>query len=170
MIPISALLFAVLITIALIPIFSRLAIRFGAVDLPEPRKVHTRPMPRIGGAAMALGAFIPVLFWATAPDNFVYAYLAGGGILIVFGLADDLKGLDYKWKFLGQLLAALVIVIYGGVRITYLGSLLPEDVQLPGWFSVALTLVVIVGVTNAINLALVLSTLAYLAIVGIRGI
>lgn len=152
MIPISALLFSVFITIVLIPIFSRLAIRFGAVDLPEPRKIHTRPVPRIGGAAIALGVYIPVLFWATA-DNFVNAYLAGGGILIAFGLVDDLKGLNYKWKFLGQLLAALVIVFYGGIRITSLGSLLPEDVQLAEWFAVALTLVVIVGVTNAINLA-----------------
>src|SRR5450759_1567694 len=117
MIPISALLFSVFITIVLIPIFSRLAIRFGAVDLPEPRKIHTRPVPRIGGAAIALGVYIPVLFWATA-DNFVNAYLAGGGILIAFGLVDDLKGLNYKWKFLGQLLAALVIVFYGGIRIT----------------------------------------------------
>ena len=152
MIPISALLVSVFITIGLIPIFSRLAIRFGAVDLPEPRKIHTRPVPRIGGAAIALGVYIPVLFWATA-DNFVNAYLAGGGILIAFGLVDDLKGLNYKWKFLGQLLAALVIVFYGGIRITSLGSLLPEDVQLAEWFAVALTLVVIVGVTNAINLA-----------------
>lgn len=152
MIPISALLFSVFITIVLIPIFSRLAIRFGAVDLPEPRKIHTRPVPRIGGAAIALGVYIPVLFWGTA-DNFVNAYLAGGGILIAFGLVDDLKGLNYKWKFLGQLLAALVIVFYGGIRITSLGSLLPEDVQLAEWFAVALTLVVIVGVTNAINLA-----------------
>jgi UDP-GlcNAc:undecaprenyl-phosphate GlcNAc-1-phosphate transferase len=152
MIPISALLFSVFITIVLIPIFSRLAIRFGAVDLPEPRKVHTRPVPRIGGAAMALGAYIPVLFWATA-DDFVSAYLAGGGILIAFGLVDDLKGLGYRWKFLGQILAALVIVFYGGVRITYLGSLLPEDFLLADWFAVSLTLLVIVGVTNAINLA-----------------
>jgi UDP-GlcNAc:undecaprenyl-phosphate GlcNAc-1-phosphate transferase len=152
MIPISALLFSVFITIVLIPIFSRLAIRFGAVDLPEPRKVHTRPVPRIGGAAIALGAYIPVLFWATA-DDFVTAYLAGGGILIAFGLVDDLRGLNYKWKFLGQLLAALVIVFYGGVRITSLGNLLLEDAQLADWFAGALTLVVIVGVTNAINLA-----------------
>lgn len=152
MIPISALLFSVFITIVLIPIFSRLAIRFGAVDLPEPRKIHTRPVPRIGGAAIALGVYIPVLFWATA-DNFVNAYLAGGGILIAFGLVDDLKGLNYKWKFLGQLLAALVIVFYGGIRITSLGNLLLEGAQLADWFAVALTLVVIVGVTNAINLA-----------------
>jgi UDP-GlcNAc:undecaprenyl-phosphate GlcNAc-1-phosphate transferase len=152
MIPISTLLLSVFITIVLIPIFSRMAIRFGAVDLPDPRKIHTRPVPRIGGAAIALGAYVPVLFWAPA-GNFVTAYLVGGGILIAFGLVDDLKGLGYKWKFLGQLLAALVIIFYGEVRITFLGSLLPEDVQLAGWFAVGLTLIAIVGVTNAINLA-----------------
>jgi UDP-GlcNAc:undecaprenyl-phosphate/decaprenyl-phosphate GlcNAc-1-phosphate transferase len=152
MIPISALLLSLFITICLVPIFSMLAIRFGAVDLPEPRKVHIRPVPRIGGAAIALGVYIPVLFWATT-DNFVNAYMAGGGILIAFGLADDLKGINYKWKFLGQLLATLVIVFYGGVRIKFLGSLLPEDVLLADWLAVPLTLIVIIGVTNAINLA-----------------
>lgn len=152
MIDISAIIISVFITIVLIPIFSKLALRFGALDMPEPRKVHALPIPRIGGAAMAIGAFIPVILWA-APEDFVLAYLAGGGILIAFGLADDLKGLNYKLKFLGQLLAALVIVLYGGVRITSLGSLLPDDMVLMDWFAVTLTLLVIVGVTNAINLA-----------------
>jgi UDP-GlcNAc:undecaprenyl-phosphate GlcNAc-1-phosphate transferase len=152
MIPISTLLFSVFITIGLIPILSRLAIRFGAVDLPEPRKIHIRPVPRTGGLAMVLGVYISILFWTTA-DSFAHAYLAGGGILIAFGLVDDIKGLNYKWKFSGQFLSALVIVFYGGVRIVSLGGLLPDDVQLADWFAVVLTVVVIVGVTNAINLA-----------------
>ena len=152
MISVSALILSMFVTLVLIPIFSRLALRIGAIDMPAPRKVHLLPVPRIGGAAMALGAFLPIILWARA-DDFVRAYLAGSGILIVFGLADDLKSLNYKLKFLGQLGAALVIIIYGGVKITYLGSLLPDDMVLMNWSAVALTLIVIVGVTNAINLA-----------------
>ncbi|MFH2000515.1 MAG: MraY family glycosyltransferase, partial [Planctomycetota bacterium] len=101
---------------------------------------------------MAIGAFLPIILWATA-DNFVKAYLTGAGILIAFGLADDFKVLSYKMKFLGQFCAALVIIIYGGVRITDLGYLLPDDMVLMNWFSVGFTLIVIVGVTNAINFA-----------------
>lgn len=101
---------------------------------------------------MACGAFIPVVLWIPA-DGFVRAYLAGAGTLVLFGLLDDMKGLGYKAKFTGQVLAALVIIFYGGVRIDYLGTLLPGEAHLPEWIAIALSLVTIVGVTNAINLA-----------------
>ena len=101
---------------------------------------------------MAIAVFIPVILWAGA-DEFVQAYLVGTAILVLFGFVDDMKGLGYKAKFIGQILAALVIIFYGGVRISSLGSLLPGDMHLPGWLAVFLTLIAIVGVTNAINLA-----------------
>lgn len=147
----SSLLLSVFITVSLIPAMTKLATSLKAVDFPNPRKVHTQPIPRIGGLAMAIGIFIPVVLWARS-DDFVRAYLAGGGVLVIFGLADDMKGLGYKAKFTGQLLAALIAVFYGGVRIESLGALLPESV-LPEWFVISLSLVAIVGVTNAINLA-----------------
>ncbi len=148
----STILLSVFITVSLIPVMTRLATRFQLVDVPDLRKVHTSPIPRIGGLAMALGAFVPVILWITS-DDFVRAYLAGAGVLVIFGLLDDMKGLGYKAKFGGQLLAALVVVFFGGVKITSLGALLPGAIQLPEWFIVTLTLFVIVGVTNAINLS-----------------
>ncbi|MGO9136832.1 MAG: MraY family glycosyltransferase [Syntrophales bacterium] len=148
----TTLFLSLFITVALIPIMTKLAARFHMVDFPNPRKAHTRPIPRIGGAAMAIGAFIPIILWTTA-DNFTRAYLLGSAIVIVFAFVDDMRGLGYKAKFLGQILAALVIVFYGGVRIVSLGGLLPEDMILGEWFGAALTLLLIVGVINAINLA-----------------
>jgi UDP-GlcNAc:undecaprenyl-phosphate GlcNAc-1-phosphate transferase len=142
---------SVFITVSLIPMMIRLADRFQMVDLPNPRKVHVRPVPRIGGLAMAVGVFIPVLFWALA-DEFVRAFIAATGILVVFGFIDDMKGLGYQAKFVGQIVAALVIIVYGGLKISSLGSLLPGDVQLAEWMKIALTLVAIVGVTNAVNM------------------
>jgi UDP-GlcNAc:undecaprenyl-phosphate GlcNAc-1-phosphate transferase len=148
----TTFLLSLFIAVALIPVMTKLAARFHMVDFPNPRKVHARPIPRIGGAAIAIGAFIPIIFWTTA-DDFIIAYLLGAAILVVFGIVDDMRGLGYKTKFLGQLLAALVIVFYGGVRIVSLGGLLPDDVILADWFATALTLVLLVGVINAINLA-----------------
>ncbi len=147
-----AILLSVFITVSLIPLMVRLADRFQWVDLPNPRKVHTHPVPRIGGCAMALGAVVPVILWAK-PDNFVKAYLAGAGILVLFGLVDDMKGIGYKAKFAVQLVAASMAVFFGGVRIESLGTLLFSGLQIPDWFSLPLSLVAIVGVTNAINLA-----------------
>jgi len=152
MLYLSTILLSVFITVSLIPMMTRLADRFQFVDFPNPRKVHTRPVPRIGGFAMALGAFIPIVLW-TSVDEFVRAYLAGAGILVIFGLLDDMKGLGYRVKFAAQVVAALIVVVFGDVRIGSLGTLLPGMLQLPELFSYLLSMVAIVGVTNAINLA-----------------
>jgi UDP-GlcNAc:undecaprenyl-phosphate GlcNAc-1-phosphate transferase len=130
----------------------KFANRFQLVDVPDQRKMHTVPVPRIGGLAAAVGAAVPVILWSAA-DDFVRAFLLSSGILVVFGLADDLKGLGYKAKFASQIAAALIIIYLGGIKVGSLGGLLPANVILPDWFAVALSLVAIVGVTNAINLA-----------------
>lgn len=151
MLYLSTTLLAAIITVSLIPLVIRLAVRYQMVDAPGPRKVHTSPIPRVGGVAMAMGAFVPLMLWTTG-GVFVQAYLAGAAVLVAFGLLDDLRGLGYRTKFLGQVLAALAVVVYGGVRIDSLGTLLPEALALPEWFSIPLSVVAIVGVTNAFNL------------------
>jgi UDP-GlcNAc:undecaprenyl-phosphate GlcNAc-1-phosphate transferase len=148
----STLLLSVLITIALIPFFRRVAVHVHALDLPDERKVHSEPLPKAGGIAMAVGWVIPVVVWVQA-DSFLRALLAGTAVIVASGLVDDTRGLSFKAKFAAQTAAALVVIAYGGVRITHLGALLPEGFELPLWCAVPLTLVAIVGVTNAINLA-----------------
>ncbi len=140
------------ITIALIPFFRGLALKMNAMDVPNERKVHKYPMPKSGGIAMALGAFIPILLWSPA-DDFTRATIIGAGIVVLFGLLDDMKDLGFKTKFAGQFAAALIVIIYGGVKIKSLGMLLPDDVLLPDWLAMPLTFIVIVGITNAINLS-----------------
>jgi len=152
MIFLSTLLLAVLITIFLTPMLSFLAVRFNAVDIPSERKIHTRPIPRIGGIAMACGAFAPLLFWNYA-NSFVASYLGGAAVLVFFGLLDDLRDLSPTTKLFGQIIAALIAIFVGGVEIRSLGMLLPDGYLLPFFISLPLTLVAIVGATNAINLA-----------------
>lgn len=152
MIYFSTLIASIFITISLIPIMIKLADRYQLVDIPNARKVHERPVPRIGGLAMALGALFPILIWAPA-GQFVRAFMTSTAVIVLFGFIDDIKGLGYKVKFTGQIIAALVVVIYGGVRIQSLGALLPDAVLLPYWLSFSISLIAIVGVTNAINLA-----------------
>jgi UDP-GlcNAc:undecaprenyl-phosphate GlcNAc-1-phosphate transferase len=152
MILFSTLLLSLFITITLIPASRKLAIRLHGMDMPDERKVHPYPMPKSGGIAMALGVVISVLVWAHG-DHLVRAVLLGTGIVVFFGAIDDFKGLGYKTKFVGQIVAALVVILYGGVKITSLGVLLPDDMVLPVYVAMPLTLIVIVGVTNAINLS-----------------
>lgn len=148
----STLFISLFVTISLIPVFRDLAIRANVVDIPNERKVHTLPVPKIGGVAMALGAILPLLLWAIK-DSFVLSLLAGSVIITASGFADDIFELGYKPKFVFQILGALIVIIFGGIRITSLGMLLPDGITLPYFVSIPLTLIVIVGVTNAINLS-----------------
>ncbi len=152
MIFISTLLISVFTTIALIPVLSSLAVHLHIVDIPDERKVHSRPIPRSGGLAMALGALIPIVLWLPF-DTSLKAILIGAAIVVLFGFIDDSKGLSYLWKFAAQTAAALVVTCYGGVWIHDLGALLPQGVHLPGLIGIPLTVIVIVGATNAINLS-----------------
>jgi UDP-GlcNAc:undecaprenyl-phosphate/decaprenyl-phosphate GlcNAc-1-phosphate transferase len=152
MIFLCTLLLSVLITIALVPIFTELAIMFYFVDIPDERKVHNRPIPRIGGIAIVIGAFMPIIIWNYSA-GFVAAYLAGAALLALFGAIDDFRGMGPKAKFAGQFFAALIIVLYGGIQIKSLGGLLPDLFALPDVVSIPFTIFVIIGVTNAINLS-----------------
>jgi len=137
---------------ALIPIFKGLAVMMNAIDFPNPRKVHTYPLPKIGGIAMALGTLVPVALSANG-DRFTYAVIVGAWIVVIFGLIDDLKDYGYKFKLVGQILAAMVVITYGGLKIQFLGMHLSESAHLPDFVAIPLTLLAIVGVTNAINLS-----------------
>jgi UDP-GlcNAc:undecaprenyl-phosphate GlcNAc-1-phosphate transferase len=140
------------ITIILIPCFKGYAVRMNAVDIPDKRKIHKTTMPKTGGLAMATGALVPILFWS-GMDRFIQSVLAGASIIVIFGFLDDIKNLGYKTKFAGQIVASLIVILYGGVKIQYLGTLLPDGSLLPDLFSIPLTLIFIVGITNAINLS-----------------
>ena len=142
---------SLIVTIALIPLLISVAIRAGIYDQPDARKVHSKPIPRIGGVAMALGALVLVLIYGAA-NTFAWAFLAGAVVIVVFGLLDDLFELDFKVKFAAQIAASLIVVLYGGIRITRLGSLLPDDMILMEGIGIFLAVVAIVGVTNALNL------------------
>lgn len=152
MIYLSTLLLALFVTISLTPFFIKIAEKMKVFDVPDERKVHTVPIPRVGGIAMAIGVFVAMLLWKDE-SGFLKAYIIGSAIIVFFGIIDDVKGLNYKIKFSCQVAAALVIVFYGGLKITHLGMLLPDNMLLPAWIAVPLTIVLIVGVTNAINLA-----------------
>ena len=147
----SSFLLSMFITIALIPILKANAIKMKTIDIPNPRKVHRLPMPKIGGIAMALG-IAPSLFFAFK-SHFMLATVIGSTIIFCFGVLDDIKDLGYKAKLVGQLSAAILVVTYGGVKIKFLGELLPVGTVLPDIIAIPLTVFFIVGAVNAINLS-----------------
>jgi UDP-GlcNAc:undecaprenyl-phosphate GlcNAc-1-phosphate transferase len=152
MILFSAFLISTIVTISLMPVFINLACKANLMDFPTDRKIHCDPIPRIGGVVMAIGAFASIFIWAPALQ-FVRALLIGSGILIAFGLVDDVKGIGFKSKFFGQVLAALIVILYGGIKIKSLSVFTPVGFYLPDWLAIPFTVIIIVAVTNAINLS-----------------
>jgi UDP-GlcNAc:undecaprenyl-phosphate/decaprenyl-phosphate GlcNAc-1-phosphate transferase len=143
-------LLAMVVTMAWLPVFGRVAAKWRIVDHPGERKVHAVPIPRIGGVAMAIGVLAAALIVVPleAPDRY---FLIAAGVVALFGGLDDRFDLDYRIKLLGQLLAAGIVIVGGDIQIHALT--LDDRVMLPEWVSIPLTLFFLVGITNAINLA-----------------
>jgi UDP-GlcNAc:undecaprenyl-phosphate GlcNAc-1-phosphate transferase len=146
-----------------------LARRIGAVDRPNIRSIHTQPIPRIGGVAIylsAMGAILALLFLSPAGgDRFrevrfqVFTLLGAASGVFLLGLIDDLRGLPARCKFAAELLGAVVLCLVG-VRISSIAG-----ISL-GWLGCPLTILWIVGVTNAVNMSDGLDGLA----AGVAGI
>jgi len=155
-----AFLISALCSFALTPLVRDFAIARGAVDDgSEERKVHTTPIPRVGGLAISVAFFVPVLalfFW----DNFVsVSYLAdlsrvvgllvGAGLMVGMGVVDDIRGLSAKVKLLVQIVVALM-AFGAGYRIE--SVMTPFGMWELGWVALPITMLWIVGIVNAINL------------------
>jgi len=163
---------ALLLCMALIPPLRLAAERFQVMDLPGGRKVHEHPIPRVGGLAFAAGACASIAWWS-AKDATTLSVLVGCVIIVAFGVWDDRVDLSYRAKLVGQILAAMAVVIGGGIWFTTLPFL--PDVEVPAWVGALVTIVFLVGVSNAVNLTdgldglagglsfLTLSGIAYLA-------
>lgn len=144
------LVLAFVASVLFTPLVKRLAFRVGAVDKPNYRKVHANVMPRLGGLAIFF-AFL-VAFAVYRPDGqYDKAMLLGALIIIITGALDDMFEITAKAKLLGQLLAAGSIVIYGGLQIEFIHLPFGGDLQF-GYFAIPLTILWIVGITNAVNL------------------
>ncbi len=136
-------------TMVMTPPLKKLAVLLGFVDLPNARKVHKRPIPRIGGVAIILASALPLVIWAE-PAGPLVGYLLGGAVILIFGVADDRFDLDFRVKFVGQIIAVLLALYIGGIEINHLPFISPDTV-LPRWLSVPITLFMVLAVINAVN-------------------
>jgi UDP-GlcNAc:undecaprenyl-phosphate GlcNAc-1-phosphate transferase len=138
------LLLSFSISLAATPLTIRLAFRFGLVDQPAARKVHEMVTPRIGGIAVYLG-FVGAVLVNSILADWMGAILVAGTLLLVVGVLDDARELP-PWMKLGAQIVAAGLVIYSGKVLT----LLPPG-PLGQTINVLITLIWIVGITNAFN-------------------
>ena len=150
----AVLVSAVLSFLLTLPV-KRLAVRIGAMDVPkDARRMHNKPIPRMGGMAIFLGFLVSALVFTPQMDRGLFAILLGAALIVVLGVVDDKCTLPAKAKLLVQLLAAAVIVFYGDLRIDRLtnpfGSSLYSYWDLGLW-AYPITITWILAITNAVN-------------------
>ena len=145
---------AAVIAFGTTPIVKTFAQKVGAMDIPDhKRHIHAHPTPRMGGMAIFLGFLISVLLFVEVTQA-VQGILIGAVIIVATGVVDDIVNLRYYFKFGAQILAAVVAVLHG---VTIQGLMNPnvfaaEETLFIGYLSVPVTILWIVGITNAVNL------------------
>ena len=158
-------LFAVSLGMVIIPRILVISHKKRLYDVPDARKVHTMPVPRLGGLS-----FFPVIlmsmflvigfrlyFWdmdtSSLSFNMLYEYMflfVGMTLLYLVGVCDDLVGVGYRYKFAVQIAAALLLVLSGNWFDSFGG--LFGIYSVPVWVGVPFTVFIVVYITNAINL------------------
>ncbi|WP_077623406.1 glycosyltransferase family 4 protein [Sediminibacillus massiliensis] len=144
-----ALLVCLLISLAITPLVKRFAIWVGAVDQPNYRKIHSRVMPRLGGLAIFISFMVGFVIFDPVSEYY-WPILIGALLITATGILDDLFELSAKIKFSVQLIAA-GIVVFNDVQINFINLPFGETLDF-GYFSIPITILWIVGITNAINL------------------
>ena len=138
-----------LFVLAIIPFIKKVAIHVNALDIPNERKVHTKPIPRLGGLGIYMGFLLGYILFGTMSIR-MNAILIGSFIIIITGIVDDINPIPAKIKFLFQLLAAIVVAFYGEILLKNL-SVFGFYIEF-GNLSYIITVLFIVGIINCINL------------------
>jgi UDP-GlcNAc:undecaprenyl-phosphate GlcNAc-1-phosphate transferase len=146
------LLTAIILTALLLLKLPHVAEKIGLVDHPDDRKHHDGQIPLIGGIAMFIG-FGFTLLTLDIPLNPYRGLFAGAMLLIVVGVLDDLHELSSTVRFLAQIIAAIAMAEWGGVRLLDLGQIGPDGGVLNlNWWSSLLTIFATVGAINSLNM------------------
>lgn len=133
------------------PIVSKIAIKIGAVDKPNHRKVHSKVMPSLGGLSIFVAFCIGHLLFYYPHKQF-NALFIGGVIIIITGILDDIFDLSPKIKIIAQIIASSVVIFYGNLYLSSVNLPFVDTIVDLSYLGYALTFLWIIGITNAINL------------------
>lgn len=133
---------SLIISILITPFIKFMAVRLNYLDHPNGKKVHAHSTPLLGGLAIFLSFVISIIF--TLPiEKEIIAIFLGSLVLIIIGLIDDKFGMMPTTKLFGQLIAALTIVKFGGIKAEFISNY---------YLSIIFTCFWVIGITNAVNL------------------
>ncbi len=128
----------------------KIAVHVDAMDIPNERKIHKKPIPRLGGLAVFAAFLVGYMLYGDITTQMI-SILIGGFVIILTGIVDDINSIPARYKFLCQIIAALVVVVYGKLYFNDL-TILGLTLTFPTWINMILSVFFIVAIVNAINL------------------
>lgn len=153
---------ALIVAFAITPLVILLAKKTGAMDAPNARKVHKKPIPRIGGLAIYAGFMASIIFVVIKYGldaemiRETFGLMLSGTLIVALGLVDDYKNLPAKIKLLGQICAAAMLVLVFDVRIDFVTDPFGDYIYLDNFpiphLAIPVTMFWLVGLTNTVNL------------------
>ena len=133
-------------------IFRPFAIRFNLVDSPTERKIHTGNIPFVGGICIFLGILISYLFFIEF-DKFSSVLLITSSLILIHGVWDDIVNLKAKTKIAFQIIVSGIMIYVTDVQLESFGNLFGISYPLQlGVLSIPITIIAVIGLTNAINM------------------
>lgn len=151
-----ALLVAALVSFLMTPVVKTFAYKVGAIDVPkDARRMHKVPIPRLGGLAIFIGFLVSIVLFVNIRGNQqMQSILLGSVIIVILGVVDDITPLPAMFKFVVQIVAA-VIPAMNGVVIQAISNpnVFSDNLYwVLGWLSIPVTVIWIVAITNSVNL------------------
>src|SRR3989338_7073884 len=138
-------------TYVCIHLLKPVALHIGLIDTPGGRKTHAAPVPLIGGIAIFMGFCFSLLCLNISLSDY-RSLLAGSGILVLIGVMDDFHELTPRVRLIGQCLATLLLIEWGHLSVVHLGNLFSFGNVNLGMWSLLITIVLVLGFINAINM------------------
>lgn len=131
------------------PLVKKIAWKIGAIDFPSERRVHKKPMPRIGGLAIYIALITASIIVLPIERRAIQGILLGGTFIVFVGILDDIYDLPAKIKLVGQIVASIILVAFG-LKVEWLTNPFGGMIYL-GKLSIPLTIFWTVGITNTLN-------------------
>ncbi|GAB4038568.1 glycosyltransferase family 4 protein [Spirosoma endophyticum] len=151
---ILSLLVACFVSVVAIPVVIKISELKSLMEKPGERRSHSTPTPTFGGIAIFAAILIAYFLWPSIDQTDIYRTnlsVAGMTILFFIGIKDDLVGIDPTKKILFQVLAAMILIFFGDLRVDYLYGIMGFH-HIETAVSILLTCFIFIALTNAINL------------------
>ncbi|MGL4730194.1 MAG: MraY family glycosyltransferase [Clostridium sp.] len=148
------MVFTAIVSAIATPIVKQIAIKVNAIDVPkDERRIHKKPIPRMGGIAIYVAFILGVILNRSRFSIDDLGLILGATIIVIGGIIDDIKHLRAIYKLMIQILAAITLIVFG-LRVNLITnpfSVGGEYINL-GVIGIPLTIIWVIGITNAFNL------------------